>query len=198
MIKSHFKIADGFNVLPLQQAIKRQPWLFGQHIERCTGESPHRETTDIWVRFNKDIPPFGGKPWQFSNDEHDSQWYPSYYMLPQVRPLVFDLMHLVDGERLGAVFITKTPPGCKIHPHTDNRWHAEYYDKYYIPIQNNEGATFEFPDGVIKPNLGEVWWFDNSVDHWVNNSSTEDRLSLIVCIRSDSTKNTVRSNINNG
>lgn len=196
MVKSHFKIADGIDVSKLKRELLRQPALWGINKQRLVDTSPHKDTTDIWVRFNKDIPEYGTGDWARTGDEHDSQWYPSYYFLPAVKDIIFKVMSLVEGERLGTVLITKTPPGAKVHPHTDMGWHAEYYDKYYIPIQNKDGAVFGFPDGNIEPKEGDVWWFDNSITHWVDNNSNEDRLSLIVCIRSDSTKNSIRSNLN--
>lgn len=183
MKKSHFKIADDYDVLPLQKALKKQPELFGQHLQRAQMYlSPHAAMKDIWVRYN-DI----AKYTELSkfNDEHDSVWYPVIESIPEVKPLVFRLMQQVQGERLGGVLITKVPPGGRIGVHTDAGWHAGYYSKFYIPIQNNCGAVFGFADGEIRPNLGEVWCFDNSVPHWVENESTEDRLSMIVCIRTE-------------
>lgn len=185
-MSEHFaKIATGLNVLPLQLALKRQPQLFGKHGYRRYSEgSPHTAMTDIWVRYN-DIRKYPDGDLSKFNDEHDAVWYPAYYALPQVRPLVFSIMALVEGERLGAVLITKIPPGGGIAPHIDGGWHAEYYEKYYVPIQNEPGATFNFEDGVIRPDLGDVYWFNNSVPHWVENNSCADRIAMIVCIRSD-------------
>jgi len=187
MSESFAKIACGFDVLPLQLALKRQPKLFGKYPFRQAGygESPHTNMTDIWVRYNKIDKYLEAGDFTGFNDEHEAEWYPAYYALPQIRPIVFALMALVQGERLGAVLITKIPPGGRIEPHIDTGWHAEYYDKYYIPIQNAPGATFNFNDGIIYPQLGDAWWFDNSVPHWVENHSNEDRIAMIVCIRSD-------------
>lgn len=181
-MQNFLKIAAGLNVLPLQLSLIRQPELFGQHKARADQySSPHTEMSDIWVRYNDiknlaDLTTF--------NNEHDSVWYPAYYALPELRPILFGLMSLVEGERLGGVLITKIPPGGKIAPHVDRGWHAEYYEKYYIPIQNDEGAVFGFEDGVIAPALGDVYWFYNGNSHWVENNSARDRIALIVCIRS--------------
>ena len=204
MSESFAKIASGFNVIPLQIALKRQPKLFGaidlrrtNYLQKNANEfevSPHMGMKDIWIRYN-DITEYinGSLPLSTLNDEHNPIWYPAYYMLPQLRPLIFDLMRIVEGEQLGGIFITKLSPGCRIEKHTDAGWHAGYYDKYYIPIQNAKGATFNFEDGVIDPQLGDVYWFDNSVPHWVENNSNEDRVSLIVTIRSDRNKGAERA-----
>jgi len=187
-MKSHRKIASGFNVTPLKESLERNKHLFDQIPLRRYGESPHKQMTDIWVRHNY-LPPFL-ETGDFSkiNDEHDSIWYPAFYEIPEVSDLVFKTMSLVNGERLGAVLITKLPPGGSIEKHTDGGWHALYYDKYYIPIKNKEGAEFGFEDGIIKPDEGDVWWFNNQTPHWVTNNSNEDRIALIVCIRSEQSK----------
>lgn len=187
MSRNFLKIASGLNVLPLQLALIRQQHLFGARNERRDlYESPHAEMSDIWVRYN-DPTVLDTNPAAF-NDEHDSVWLPAYQCLPELRPILFGLMALVEGERLGGVLITRIPPGGKIAPHVDKGWHAEYYDKYYIPIQNDPGAVFGFEDGVIAPDLGDVYWFRNDNPHWVDNKSARDRIALIVCIRSHTLK----------
>ena len=185
MNEHYAKIADNLDVLPLQTALLRQPKLFGKYPFRGTVEgSPHSDMQDIWVRFN-DVTPYLEKGnLQGITDEHDSVWYQSDYAIPQVLKIVFDLMRIVEGERLGGILITKLPPGGKIEKHIDGGWHAEYYDKYFVPILNEEGATFSFESGVITPKVGEAYWFDNSVPHWVDNNSNADRIAMVVCIKS--------------
>ena len=186
------KIACGFNVMPLQIALRRQPGLFGKYNYRCDGNSPHRESVDIWVRYNAIENVTKVKKQLNSehpaNTEHRPIWYPSYYQLPDLRHLIFDLMRLVEGEELGTILLVKIPPKKQIYTHTDSGWSAEYYEKYYIPIQSNVGNAFNFPDGSIYPQIGEVYWFDNSVQHNAINDSNEDMIMLIVTIRSDKVK----------
>ncbi len=178
--QNFLKIAEGVNVIPLQLALVRQPELFGRNNERASSYgSPHSAMSDIWVRYN-DRKNIGAG----FNNEHDSVWYPEYFSLPELRPIIFCLMSLVEGERLGGVLITKIPPGGKIVEHVDTGWHAGYYEKYFIPIQNDNGAIFGFEDGIIAPNLGDVYWFRNDNKHWVENNSQRDRIALIVSIRS--------------
>jgi hypothetical protein len=189
MSKYFNTIAVNFNVMPLQIALRRQPRLFGKYKERCIGESPHRESDDIWVRYNNyenvikvDAPLNSEHP---ANAPHRSVWYPVYYQLPQLRPLIFDLMNLVEGEDLGTVLLVKLEPGKQVYPHSDSGWSAGYYEKYFIPIQTSAKATFNFPDGVIAPELGHVYWFDNSILHSYTNNTPDDVIMLIVTIRSD-------------
>ena len=173
------QIAQEIDVDALRLAIESNPQLFGRHNARAAAYgSPHAEMTDIWVRYN-DIANIGPR----FNDAHDSVWYPAYCALPEIKPIIFGLMKFVSGERLGGVLITKLPPGGKIATHVDRNWHADYYEKFYIPIKNEPGAVFRFPSGDICPRQGDVYWFDNAVPHSVANDSDQDRIALVVCIK---------------
>jgi len=187
VVKSFEKIDLTVNVEPLRKNLVKHPEYFGEYKHRTAhDQSPHREVTDIWVRYN-DITPFerGEKPFSEFADKHRSIWYPIASKIPEVIEPVTDIMKFVNGKELGGVLITKLPPGGQVYPHTDSGWHAEYYDKYFVPIQNDKGAEFYFIDGVIKPNEGEVYKFDNSYIHWVKNNSTKDRIAMIVCIKGE-------------
>ena len=97
-------------------------------------------------------------------------------------------MEYVEGERLGGILITKLPPGGHIRTHFDQGWHASYYEKFYIALQNEPGAVFAFPERNLIAHAGVCFWFDNSVPHGVHNGSHQDRLALIVCIKTDQFK----------
>lgn len=186
MANTHLCVTSALDVLPLQQELLFNIDEFDKYDYRRTfPNSPHAQMNDIWVRYN-DIKPFEEKGSLVGFEaEHDSIWYPVVEKLPSVKKVVFDLMRLVDGERLGGVLITKLPAGGHIARHTDAGWHAQYYDKFYVPILNKKGSTFCFDDGIIDPELGQAWWFDNSNPHWVNNDSDTDRIAMIVCIRTE-------------
>ena len=189
MSKYFNKIAFDMNVMPLQLALRRLPKLFGKYDERCIGNSPHRESTDLWIRYNKrEAVADCGKPLTAdhpANEPHRSVWYPAYYQLPQLRSIIFDLMSLVEGEELGTVLMVKLEPGKTIYTHCDGGWAAGYYEKYFIPVQIALGSVFTFPDGSFNAQLGDVYWFDNSVPHNYVNQSNQDTIMLIVVIRSD-------------
>ena len=152
---------------------------------RMVPGSPHVDMTDIWMRYN-DVAPYIEKgTFEGFGDEHDSIWYPIADKLPSAKAMAFALMAAVDGERLGGILVTKLPPGGKILRHTDSGWHASYYDKFYVPITAPSESYMGFNDGGIFSQLGQAWWFDNSNEHWVENPSQEDRISMIVCIRTE-------------
>lgn len=174
------------DVSELSQRLKDMPELFGRiSARKYAAGSPHSGMTDIWVRYN-DYRPFAESgDWSRINDPHESVWYPDSFEIPQARDIAMKLMAHVGGERLGGILITKIPPGGVIELHTDHGWHAGYYDKYYVAIDNAERSIFIFPDGHFEAKKGDVYWFRNDVQHAVINGSDRDRVAMIVCIRTN-------------
>lgn len=188
-MRTHELVCSDLDVSQLKQEILNHYEEFDRYNQRRVfNNSPHAQMTDIWARYN-DINPFLEKgSLEGFEAEHDSIWYPVIEKIPGVKKVVFDLMSKVDGERLGGVLITKLPVGGHIARHTDAGWHAQYYDKFFVPIQIKAGAIFGFDDGDIHAKEGEAWWFDNSNPHWVTNNSDCDRIGMIVCIRTEQYK----------
>lgn len=144
-------------------------------------QSPHRELSDIFVRYNARANFQGDR--QAFNAEHESVWWPTIEKLPSIYSIVWNLMKFVEGERLGMVLVTKIPAGKTCYAHTDNGWHARYYEKYAVQIASAPGQAFHVEDAELSAKPGEVYWFDNARTHWVMNESDQDRITLIVCIR---------------
>lgn len=186
----HFlKISEGIDVAPINAELAAHPELWDQFSSRkVSAGTPHSGMSDIWVRYNAIDRLDRANPRTF-NDEHVPVWYPAWEKLPALRSIIFDLMSEVEGEMLGGVLITRIPPGQGIDKHIDNSWHVAYFDKFYVSLQSAAGAEFSCEvDGVaetLNPKAGEIWRFDNKKLHWVKNNSDQDRVTLIVCIRTD-------------
>lgn len=173
------QLAAGVNTLPLLHTVQRQPTLWNENKLRTTFEnSPHCEADDIWLRFNE-----VGEDASKVMDEHESINYPAMFKLPQVRPIIYDIMRLVEGERLGRVLITRIAPGKQIYPHVDSGSHAEYYDRYHVMLANPRGSNFHCGSESVFMAPGDVWWFNNSIEHAVINHGDSDRITMIVDIR---------------
>lgn len=179
-------ISEGIDVAPLLAQLEAHPELWDQHTlrKRIPG-GPHSRMSDIWVRYN-DISRFPVPVDRTKfNSEHVPVWYPAWKALPALRPIVFDLMAKVQGEMLCAVLITRIPAGEGINPHVDAGWHVDYTEKFYLSVQNEPGARFCFEGESFEPKPGEIWMADNRRRHWVTNESEEDRITLIICVRTD-------------
>jgi hypothetical protein len=171
-------LARGLAVEPLRAALAENPQLWNERTERTAPEdSPHHGLDDIWPRF--------ADPATMQADgSHDSVWYTPAQVLP-VADLVFPIMAAVRGERLGGVLITRIRPGHCCRPHEDPGWHARYYDKFAVQIEADPSQSFHFDGHELVTAPGDLFWFDNSFTHWVTNDGDKDRITMIVCIRTE-------------
>lgn len=156
------------------------PELWNAHTTR-TQVYEHGDVDDIWVRYNA-WTNFTGDVAAF-NEPHDAVWYPAIESLPSLKPLLFDLMRRVEGERLGGVLITRIPAGKQCRPHRDGGWHAGFYKKFAVQLASAPGQEFCFEGESLAAKPGEVYSFRNEHLHWVTNNSEHDRMTLIACIR---------------
>lgn len=179
-MRNFFRVCQGLQINQLMTALARQPELWNQQTLRTNHpQTAHGEVDDIWLRF-QDISKLDLTA---VVDEHESINYPAMALLPQARDIIFPLMALVQGERLGRVLITRLAPGKRIAPHVDGGTHAAYYDRYHVALQVHPGVLFRCGDETPAMQTGDVWWFDNSKEHEVVNNSAEDRITLIIDIR---------------
>lgn len=183
-MNNFYQIAAGVNVIPLMDALMRKPHLWGQNKFRTTFENtPHGDVDDIWLRYSE-IKETDGRE-QVSNAAQ-SVWYPAIKELPQVRPLVRDLMHALSAYELGRVIITKLKPGGRILPHVDDKGDYVNMDdiaRYHLVLQGLPGSLYRTGDETVTMRTGEVWWFKPDVEHEVINNSSDDRIHLLIDLR---------------
>ena len=190
----HFqKIAD-IDPVPLLNAVMRQPELWNQVNTRTWHPlSAHKQVDDILLRYN-DFPP-GSDYGETVCSELVCMNLPAFSKLPQAQSIVFGMMAKLNGEHLGRVFISRLAPGLGIPPHSDRVRQVEeafpdkippavYFSRYQIALKAQPGVVFRVLDEQVYMAPGEIWWFDNCVEHEVINNSADDRISMVVDIRS--------------
>ena len=185
-----FRKLGTVDVRPLNAQMAEQSYLWDAIPRRRIADgSPHGGMKDIWVRYNDHRPFAIRKDWTGFNDEHVPVWYPAWHALPALRPIVFGLMAATEAEMLCGVLLTRIPPGHGIDRHTDDSWHVHFTDKLYVCVASEPGAIFGAEDAngteELSPLPGEVHLFDNRAPHWVRNASNADRITLIVCVRTE-------------
>lgn len=175
MIQKHYAESS------LLKQLEAHPEVWDNFPYRTQGDSPHRELSDIWVRYNP-IENFDGDMKRF-NSEHVSQWYPVAEALSEAKRISHSIALDFGVQRLGAVLITKIPAGKQCYPHVDLGWHARYYEKLAFQVKGNLEQSFHVEDQILRTEDGDLFYFDNSKIHWVLNPSAEDRITLIICVR---------------
>lgn len=181
-MRNFLKIASGIETLGVLMELNRQPELWDQHGDRTRGASPHREVSDIWIRFRAyaDLT----TPESFA-EPFVPAFYPAWTALPHLRPIVFGLMARCEAVQLGGVLITRVGPGCQVMPHDDRgRWHPEFFStKIYVPLMTNADCFNTCEDEKVIMAQGEAWIFDNLKVHSTVNNGDTDRITLIVSLR---------------
>lgn len=177
-MKNFYCLTKGLPVVPLVAQLHIQD-LWDKNTLRTTHpDSPHTQASDIWLRFNEvqtDVTKVV--------DDKECIAYPAWDKLPDAQNLIFDLMRVVKGIRLGRCVITRLKPGAKIAPHKDEGAPAEYYQRFHIMLQNAPGSLFDCGDETVYMEPGSAWWFDNQETHAVVNNSDTDRITMIVDIQ---------------
>lgn len=175
----HFlKIAENVDVIPVLNALQSRPDLWNQNDLRTKHPgTAHSQVDDIWIWFNDVSTP------EAVIDDKEVVPYEAWHQLPQVQPIVFDLMRRVGGVRLGRVIITRLSPGKRITPHEDQGAPASYYTRYQVALQSLPGALFHCGGETVNFRSGEVWMIDNQATHSVENNSADDRIVMIVDVR---------------
>lgn len=189
-MKNFLRIATGVRVMDLMLAIQRLEKSHGVWREdtylRDYPQGPFMHTESIILRFpSRSVHETEEalRSHEANFDQHENIDQPVFKSLPEARPLVFNLMAAVQGERLGRVMINKLMPGGMIYPHADTPVHAEYWDRFHIVLQSAPGSNFRAGDEWVHMATGEVWWFNNRIEHEVINNSDTERVHMIVDIR---------------
>ena len=120
------------------------------------------------------------------NDEYRSVFWPAWYELPALRPIVFGMMAKVSAVELGSILITRLAPGQQIHPHTDGGfgWSPEFYNvKGHLTVAGASRSRCNDESVIMRQ--GDLWTFDNLKIHSVENVSDEDRICVIVSMRAE-------------
>lgn len=180
-------------VQPLLDQLAKYPELWDENVFRTEtpgvpkktrgkkSANPHAKISDIILRFN-DWRHWTGDRAAF-NAEHDSVWWGAVDKLTYIKPLVFDLMRMFEAERLGMVLLTRIPAHCEVAKHVDRGWHAEHYLKFGVQIAAAPGQKFCYEGYSLETRVGDVFAFDNSRTHWVENPTDAERITLIICLR---------------
>jgi hypothetical protein len=181
-LKNFQPIAKVDPVLLVNQ-IMRQPdlWKADTYL-RDYPQGPFGDTDTIFLRF----PPASVTELERGEkDQHECIWMDGWLHLSAARSIVFGLMSKVEGERLGRVMINRLRPGGRIYPHADTPVHADYWDRYHVVLQAGPGCNFRCGEETVQMATGECWWFQNAIEHEVVNNSADDRIHLIIDIRTE-------------
>ena len=165
----------------LAAELDRQPDLWNERPAR-TQLAAFRGTDDIWLRWRNEAELTSPEAYL---EPHYPVFYPPWYKLKAAHSIVKALVERFRPGFVGGILITRIPAGESVKPHKDGGWHAHYCNaKFYVPLRANDRCVNHAEGGQrVVMREREVWAFDNTVTHWVENDGEEERISLIVCMK---------------
>jgi hypothetical protein len=181
------QVAVNVDVVPLTLALQAQPKLWNTHRFRTTYTgTPHSDVDDILLRYSAADKTTDPDDVRGVLEDVEPVFYPAWHVLPQVRPIVFDLMRRFEAFQLGRVIITRLIPGGRIAPHADIDGNYVVRDdgmRFHVVLQGLPGSLYHCGDEVVQMLTGSVWWFQHREVHSVENNSADDRVHLLVDMR---------------
>jgi hypothetical protein len=184
----HFRlIHSGLDVAPILAELGAVPELWDADNDRTARDnSPHAASSDVWLRY---FPRDDLRTDADFNREGRCVFYPAWARLPSLHRIVWALMSTLQATELGGCLITRLQPGGRILPHADDSWHARFFNrKTYIPLKSNPWCINRCEDEVIGFRAGEIWEFNNLVEHEVRNDGPDERITVILCFHSEADK----------
>lgn len=175
------KLASGVDTLPVMLELCRTDHLWDANPARRLYEgTPHAAMRDIWVRFRPEAEIAGPKSYK---EEYRCTNWPAWQALPSLRPLVRALKNQVDAVELGSILITRLPAGAAILPHSDKgSWAAEWFNcKGHVTLAG--AADVRCGEDTVTMERGDVFTFDNLIEHDVRTVGDAARVVLIVSMR---------------
>lgn len=163
-LRAHDDLWDQFNC--------RTDWL-GSHSYGCH---------DIWLRF-RDRAELT-EPSKIAEPHYPVFW-DAWHRLPEAQKLVWLAIEIIKPVMVGAILITRVPPGKQIAPHDDKGgWNPEFMNfKVWIPLETHADVICRFPGSEVVMEPGDVVSVDNLITHSVENYGASDRRTLIITTR---------------
>jgi len=181
---SHFRlVAQGVDVVGVNAELADHPEIWGARTYRTADPtSPHAVSRDVWLRYRKLEELTCPADYR---TQHFAEFYPEWRLLPALHPIVYGLMSHLRAVYLGGILITEIPAGGRIATHNDRgSWHAEFMNtKLYLVVRDNPWCLNHCGGDTVHMREGDVWAFDNLVDHSVENNGPTVRQTVIISMR---------------
>ena len=173
---TNFKLIKTFDPAPILQEIEKAKCWNWLNLRRSDGLN-HKAVDDIVLRFNPVQSMYTYE--DFFNELGCVDYFTQMY-LPQTMELVRDF---AEDKVIGRVVVAKLKEVAIIAGHIDEGNYAKWHDRYHFVITTNPEVNFYCGDEQQHMAVGEIWWFDNKVEHSVVNLGNSSRIHIVVDIR---------------
>ena len=172
----HFtRIAEGVDTGPLLAELDADPELWFADTSRQRKVRCQRNTLNIFLRAPKKPLPPGAKN---ANDVHESRRAPAAAKFPGT--LAFcEGVAAAWGATLGRATLVSLQPRSRVFPHVDAGAYYRIRDRLHLVLRSPGGSPLVAEDETVVMREGELWVFNNKVEHSAENRSEQARVHLI-------------------
>ncbi len=152
---------------------QEQMWL--ANTSRQKNVYCQRHTRNIFLRVAKKPLPRGEKN---ANNVQESVTASAAVNFPYTLEFCENLANTIHGK-LGRVMLVALAPNSQVYPHVD---HGKYYrirDRYHLVITSPTGSPLSAGTETAVMREGELWVFNNKIEHSAINTSNQHRIHLI-------------------
>ena len=161
---------DADRVKILLDEIKEQDWFFNTarqdhvHVQKetqsiCLTDNPHI------VNINK----------IYNHDIVKTDLYDQY---PLLTKFLHSFANDIGQGWLSRAMIVRLQPGKQVYPHIDMGPYYLFRDRYHI-VLDSDGSRMKVHGEESTWHNGEVWWFNNNLNHEAHNDSDKWRIHVI-------------------
>jgi hypothetical protein len=134
--------------------------------------------------------------WQLDPDGGNQHWWknPDYVNdPPMITPYgkkFSNTISLLENycsskkKKIYRVFLSRLQPGAQVYPHTDKQWGKNFdiNSRYGIVLTTNPDCKVIWQDTTANPDVGSLFWFDNTKTHGAINNGSTSRIYLYMDI----------------
>lgn len=178
---NNFKLlSEGINVDACLAELEAMPEVWDEFtLRQDIGGSPHKDTKCIPLRVPKEL--------SHAAIFDDVEAHNSFFCRDM--PMAVSLMHRAAsiGPKItiGRVMLVELEPQGHVTAHVDEGIYAASYDRLHLVLTSDEGNRFRCGEEEVWMKPGELWAFNNKVEHEVFNDSASPRIHMIIDVREE-------------
>lgn len=167
----NFRLLGHVDITELRSGVERQAnadWDAQQYRQKKFGV--HSQTQTLFLLFDSDFRHF------------EPTWLPKgQQFYSALRPVIEQVSRYFGFQGwVVRCIMTRLRAGGRIAPHADSGFSLSHTHRCHLAIVTNDAVQFSVGAETINMKVGELWEINNQRDHSVYNSSSEDRVHLIL------------------
>ena len=166
-----FKFPDIYDVDIYMDEVKNNDFMWELNNSRQKNNYEQQETNAIRLRQMKNKP---GIRQRDNHETYEMPYFPTNF--PNIKSFTENFIEKYGGK-LEMVMIVSLPPEKTVYPHFDDGEYYKIRDRFHLVLQGIYQYNVGEETAIFSK--GELWFFENQVEHDSKNIGSVDRISVI-------------------